>query len=133
MTGTTAVLTATAGAADGPAATQPWEDRTLVRRLVDQLASLGIGAVHVITRPEWEGDLRAALAGHEIPVSVVASAGAAGDLTAVARIAAGGSGRLILAYADLLTHREALAGLLADPRVPTGILAAFDRVDDAGA
>ncbi len=131
MSGTTAVLAATAGAAGGSAAAQPWEGQTLVRRLVDQLESLGIDAVHVITRPEWVREVGAALEGAGLPVAVVASADAAGDLREVARVATDGSGRLIVAYADILTHREALAGLLADPRVPTGILAAFDAVEGA--
>jgi phosphatidylglycerophosphate synthase len=133
VSGVTAVLTATAGAGEGSAAAQPWAAHTLVRRLVEQLGSLGIDSVHVITRPEWEPEIVAALDGLAMPVAVVPSPDAATDLRAVAAIAHSGSGRLIVAYADILTHREALAGLLADPRVPTGILAAFDVVDAPGA
>ena len=43
--------------------------------------------------------------------------GTAGALRAVAELAGAGDGTLVVANADILTQREALAGLLADPRV----------------
>jgi phosphatidylglycerophosphate synthase len=53
----------------------------------------------------------------------IASADLAEDLRAIARIARGGAGPLVIALADVIAHREALAGLLADPRLDTAILA----------
>src|SRR5437868_2486777 len=73
-------------------------DATLLDRLRGQLASLGARSVHVID---------------------------AGDaLHAVAAIARAGDGPLVIAQGDLLAHREALATLIADPRLDTAVLAA---------
>jgi phosphatidylglycerophosphate synthase len=46
-----------------------------------------------------------------------------GDLRLVATLAEEEPGNLVVLLGDIVTHREALAGLLADPRVSTGILA----------
>jgi phosphatidylglycerophosphate synthase len=121
---TTVVLLATAAAEHGPAAAQPWRESTVLRRLLDQLASVGVEAVHVITRPGWEARLRPSIDG--VSATLVESATPAGDVRAVAEIARGGSGGLLVGYGDIVTHREALAGLLGDPRVPSGILASAD-------
>src|SRR4051794_26219422 len=84
--------------AAGPSAALPFADGTLAGRLQGQLTSLGACRVHV-------------LAGDD-------------DLRAIAAIARGGDGPLVLAAGDVLAHREALATLLADPRLDTAILAA---------
>jgi len=116
--GSAAVLVATAAAADGSAAAlQPWEDTTLLARLAGQFASLGIERVHVITRPGWAEAIGAVAA-----VQVHAGAAPADDLRAIARVADGGGGALVVAYADVVTQREVLAGLLAEPRLATGVL-----------
>jgi Family of unknown function (DUF5941)/CDP-alcohol phosphatidyltransferase len=116
-----AVLLATAPADDsGPAALLPWDGSTLAARTIEQLASLGVGAFHVITRPEWEHDVADALPG----AAVVASPGAAEDLRVVAAIAREGRGALIVADAAVVTQRGVLASLVADSRVGTGILVA---------
>jgi hypothetical protein len=48
----------------------------------------------------------------------------AGDLAALAELAsADGDDGLVAAYGDIITHDAALAGVLADPRVTTGVLA----------
>lgn len=121
---TAAVLVATAAADDGgPAAGLPWEDRTVLRRLLDQLASLDVAMAHVITRPEWEPALRRAVEGSPVDARVVVSPGLADDLRAIASVARDTGGRLVVAHADVLTQREALAGLLADPRLRTAVLA----------
>jgi hypothetical protein len=118
------VLLATAAGDDaGPAAAQPWEGATVLRRLLDQLASLGVEDLQVVTRPGWEDDL--ALDGS---VRVHTSATPADDLRTIAEIARTGSGSLVVAHGDVVTHREALAGLLADPRLPTAILQAATGV-----
>ncbi len=117
--GFTAVLLATAPAlGDGPAAALPWEDTTLAARLRDQLAALGAGEFHVVTRPQWAGLLGAQLGGAQVH----ASPGLSGDMRAIAAVAAAGEGPVVIANADILTQHEALAGLLADPRLPNGIL-----------
>ena len=117
--GFTAILLATAPAlGDGPAAALPFEGTTLGARLRDQLEALGAGDVHVVTRPHWTGPVAA----HLGDVEVHASAGLADDMRAVAAIAAGGRGPVVIANAEILTQGEALAGLLADPRLANGVL-----------
>jgi phosphatidylglycerophosphate synthase len=120
----TAVLLATApDSARGPAAGLGWDDTSLLGRLIAQLAELGVQEFHVVTRPAWVAELGPSLAKSAVAVRLHASEDRAADLRAVAAIASdGGSGALVVANADILTQREALAGLLADPRVATGIL-----------
>jgi hypothetical protein len=116
--GSSAVLVATAAAADGSAAAlQRWQDTTLVARLAAQLGSLGMERVHVLTRPAWAEAIGAAA-----DVQVHAGEGPADDLRAIARVADGGDGPLVVVYADVVTQREVLAGVLAEPRIATGIL-----------
>jgi hypothetical protein len=117
-----AVLFATARAGDGAcAALLPFAGATLVSRLDAQLATLGVPHTIVVTRPAWEADVRAALGEN---AEVVTSPDVPADLRLVAELAgASGDSGLVLMYGDIATHREALAGLLADPRVTTGILA----------
>ena len=118
-----AVLLATAASdTGGPAAALAFEDTTLAGRLLGQLADLGIREVELLTRPEWAATLTAAAEGHGVGVRVRGVDGTAGALRVVAELAAGGDGTLVVANADILTQREALAGLIADPRVPTGML-----------
>jgi phosphatidylglycerophosphate synthase len=125
---TTAVLFATAPAGEGgPAAALAWEETTLLGRLLGQLAALGVRDVHVVTRAEWVEALRPLTGGHALSVRVEPSAGLASDLRAVAAIAAGRPGGLVVANADVLTQDEVLAGLLADPRVSSGALATTVR------
>jgi hypothetical protein len=117
-----AVLFATARAGDGgPAALLPFADGTLLGRLAAQLATLGVPRTVVVTRPAWEAEVRAVLGE---TAEVVSSPDVPADLRLVGELAgAAGDRGLILVNGDIATHREALAGLLADPRVTTGILA----------
>ena len=73
--------------------------------------------MHVLTRPAW-----AAAVGEATRAQVHAGDGPADDLRAIGRIAAGAAGALVVAYADIVTQREVLAGLLAEPRMATGII-----------
>jgi phosphatidylglycerophosphate synthase/CTP:molybdopterin cytidylyltransferase MocA len=119
-----AVILAAAPAEGGAAAAaQPWEGGTLVGRLLDQLASLGVADVLVVTRPELEAQIRPALDGFAGTARLESSPGLAGDLRAVAAFARAGAGGLVVLQGDVLTQREALAGLLSDPRIGTGALA----------
>jgi len=121
---TTAVLLATVAGPDGPAAALPWEDTTVLGRLLDQLADLGIREPHIVVRPETEEAVRAAA-----PGSIVHRSGGPGeDLRLVAEIARAGDGGLVVGSADIVTQREALAGLLIDPRVATGALITAGRI-----
>ena len=124
---TTAVLLATARTdTGGPAAAQGWDETTVLRRLVDQLADIGVAEIHVVTRQGWEEQLAAAVEGSG--ATVHASRSPAADLRLVADVAgASGEGGVLVAYGDIVTHREALAGVLADPRVASGILASGGR------
>ena len=122
--GSAVVLMATAAAADGgPAALQPWEGTSLLARLAGQFTSLGIEHVHVLTRPAWADAVRAA--GGDVRVH--AGEGAADDLRAIAAVAAEAAGPLVVAYGDIVTQREVLAGLLAEPRIRTGVLTTGGR------
>ena len=120
---TTAVLLATAPADDGgPAAALPWEGGTVLGRLLSQLAEIGVPRAYVITRPEWEEALRGAVEALGLDATVHASEGLGEDLARVAEIARERRGGLVLATADVVTHRGALEGLLASPGVVTGVL-----------
>ena len=117
------MLLATApGAGGGPAAALPWEQTTLLGRLLAQLERQGVSELHVVTRPEWAEAL------DDPAIRLHRSADRAADLRTLADIADDGPGGLVVGNADVLTQDEAFAGLLADPRVPTGILATRRRV-----
>jgi phosphatidylglycerophosphate synthase len=125
----TAILFATTPSEDGsPSADLRIGDGSLLTHLLEQLDSLDVRRVYVVVRPGYEGIVDAASIPTGVQWTVVGSASAADDLQVVADVAAKGRGRLVLAMADVLTHREALAGLLADPRVVTGILATTARL-----
>ena len=118
-----AILFATAPAADGgPAAAIAYEGTTPLRRLVDQFASIGVTHAWVITRPGYAAALQPSLDGAGVQIEVVQCADPPEDLEAVARIARESEGGLVLCYAEIVTHREALAGVIADPRLRTGAL-----------
>jgi hypothetical protein len=99
----------------------------VVARLLEQLAEIGVPRAHVVTRPGWEAALRNALAHFGERVEIVVSGGPGDDLAQVARIARERPGGLVLAAAEVVTHRSALAGLLANPGVVTGVLSTAGR------
>ena len=94
----------------------------MIGRLLAQLEVLGITRAWVITRPQWRDAVEAAVHDGAIDATVVASPGVAADLRAVADIASEDPSPLLIARGDAITQREALAGLLADPRIVSGIL-----------
>ena len=136
----TAILLATAPGEDGDAAALlDWEDTTIIGRLADQAASVGAGTIHVITRPQWSEAVEEALEDSAVGRAVMDGGDAAAirversddpstDLRAIARVAAEAVGGLLIAQGEVVTQREALAGLAADPRVSTGVLATVGRV-----
>jgi hypothetical protein len=119
---TTALVFATAPAGDGGcAALLPWGGGTVLGRLVSQLADLGLRDIHVVTRPAWQGAV-----GATAGATVHASPDVEHDLRLAARIADGDGGMVVL-YGDIVTHRGALAGLIADPRLVNGVLVGSRR------
>ncbi|MCU1678063.1 MAG: hypothetical protein JWM93_2821 [Frankiales bacterium] len=124
--GTTVVLFVTTPAADesGPAALLPFGSSTPVRRLLDDLHALGVGEAIVVTRPQWTSAVAAMVAGD---ARVVPSASIVTDLSHIADVVADAGGSVVLGMADIVTHRAAVAGLLADPRVSTGVLSTGSR------
>lgn len=124
--GASALLYATTADAGGRAAALLELDgagATIVGRLLEQLDGLGVRRAWIVTRPAWADGVRREAADGPLPVEVVAAADVADDLRIAADVAGAAGDRLIVGRADVLAHREALAGLLADPRVTTGVLA----------
>ena len=122
-----ALLFATAAAAEGgPAAALPYDSSTPLRRLLDQLASLGVSRAHLITRPEFVSALAPLLDGVELETRLRVCADPSEDLVAVAELARSEPDGIVLLHGEIVTQREALASLIADPRVGTGILARTD-------
>jgi phosphatidylglycerophosphate synthase len=120
-----AVVLATASAADGrPAALLPWKEGTVLSRLTDQLARLGVPAPLVVTRPGFEAAVRQAVGP---AADVRASASVADDLRLIARAAREGGGQVLVMAGDIVTHTDALEGLVANPHAGTRILAGGRR------
>ena len=119
----TAVLFATAPAEDGGAAAAlPWHDGTVLGRLLQQLADIGVPNCHVITRPEWEESIRDAVERSGAAATVHAAADPSADLAVVAELVRERRGGVVVALADIVTHRGALEGLIASPGVVNGVL-----------
>jgi phosphatidylglycerophosphate synthase len=119
-----AVLLATIPAAGGgPAAALEVLGTTAVGRLLAQLETLGVRRAWVVTRPRWRKAVEAATGEGSAGVTVVEADGLGDDLRAVAEIAERIAGPVVVGNAHVVTHREALARLLADPRVTSGVLA----------
>jgi phosphatidylglycerophosphate synthase len=98
------LLFATQATADGnTTALLPRDSSTVVESLIGTMRSLDVEAITVITRPAWAGALR------DRGIDVVESADVAGDLAVVASVSTSGS--VVLAAADLVAHRAALAKL----------------------
>jgi hypothetical protein len=112
----TAIVIATAPASDGGcAALLPWQEGTVLGRLLAQLAGLGIDDIRVLTRPAFEQRVREAAPGQR----VIAGAGVGGDLREIAGVAAAGGGDIVVVSGDIVVGRGALASLVEDPRGAT--------------
>jgi hypothetical protein len=120
-----AVVLATAQASDGrPAALLAWEDGTVIGRLVEQLAGLGVPTPLVVTRPAFAAAVRETV-GPDADVRACASV--ADDLRLIARAAREGVGQVLVMSGDIITHTDALEGLIANPHAGTRILAGGRR------
>jgi phosphatidylglycerophosphate synthase len=116
-----ALLFATSEAAEGgPAALLDVLGTTVLERLLDQLAGLGVRRAWVVTRPAWRAAVEAAA--HRVEVTIVVSQDVSEDLKLTAEIAGEARGPLVVGSAHTVTHGEALAGLLTDPRIASGVL-----------
>lgn len=128
---TAAILLATVACADQtPTATLKCGDTTLIGRLLEQLTQLEVDRGWVITRPGWESEIKAAVSAANLPLEVRSSADVEQDLATIAEVSAEATApgqHFVVASADILTHKEALAGLLADPRIVSGILTTTAR------
>lgn len=113
------VATAATESGGGAAGLMRVGPTTLLGRLRKQLKDHGVHDVTVLTRPEWRQQCQAALAGDGVEVIGVGTLAAA--FQEFARLAARDEGPLLLLQGELLMHGSVLAGLLHDPRVPTGI------------
>lgn len=117
---TTAIcLALAAGDQSGPACLLTAGDRTLLARLVEQLRRAGAGRVIVLTRPEWQQSCVDAL---DAWVEVEGHAAVSDLLARIATVADDTTGDLLVTHADVLTHDGAIDGLVADPRVRSGVL-----------
>jgi phosphatidylglycerophosphate synthase len=121
--GGAALLFATAATEEGgPAAALGMAGTTVLGRLLGQLATLGVRQASVVTRPDWRAAVEEAAVASGVEVTVVPSGDVGEDLRLTGAIAARSAGPLIVGNAHIVTHREALAGLLADPRIVSGAL-----------
>jgi hypothetical protein len=111
----------------GPAAALPWEDGTILERLLRQLEDIGVARTYVIARPEWEAQLRESVARVE-NATLETSASPSEDFARSAEIARERGAGLIVTPGELVTQREALAGLLAHPGVVNGVLGTSGRL-----
>ena len=129
---TSALLLATTAASDGrPAAALRIEGSTILARLLGQLDSLGAGNAWVVTRPEWRSALERS-SGGGARATIVEARTVAEDLRTVADVAGRLEGPVLIGCAHVVTHREALAGILADPRDGTAALTSGPRGGRAG-
>jgi CDP-alcohol phosphatidyltransferase-like enzyme len=118
---TSAVIVATAVAeGGGAAAAQRFQGEPVLRRMLGQLASVGVPDVLVLTRPELAAELAPAVEG--TGARLEPGAGPADDLRAVEAHARATTGGIVVLAGEVVTQREALAGLLVDPRLGTAAL-----------
>jgi phosphatidylglycerophosphate synthase len=110
-------LALAAGDTEGPACLLSAGDQTLLARLVDQLRRHGVGRVLVLTRAQWMEQCTRA-----VEVEVEGHSTLSGMLTSIADAADAAPSDLLVLHADILTHDGVIAGMLADPRVRTGVL-----------
>ena len=119
-TGVTAVcLALTASRGGGPACVLPLGHHTPLARMITQLRSNGVSHVVVLTRPAWV-DVCRAVGGPD--AEVVADDTLSDMLMRIADIADAAPADLLVVHGDVVTHDGAVANLLADPRVGSGVL-----------
>jgi phosphatidylglycerophosphate synthase len=95
------------------------EPRSVLERLLAQLAGHGLTPTAVLTRSAWR-DRVAALLPAQVPV--IAHFDTAGGLAALAAQVERGEGPIVVVAGDVLGHDGPLADLVADPRVRSAVV-----------
>ncbi|RAY14196.1 CDP-alcohol phosphatidyltransferase family protein [Actinomadura craniellae] len=115
----------------GPSTVLPYGDSsgtpTLLQRLIDQLVSLNVPDVHVVTRPDLAPQVRKRDCPEGAPepgFTVVESDDVAGDLREVARLARAAKAPLVILHGDLVAGDELLTRLVSDAKTTTAAVAA---------
>lgn len=103
----------------GPACLLPVGQDTLLTRMVTQLHTHGARRVIVLTRPLWRHACALAV-GPDVPVE--GHGELSGLLERLAEIADGTTSDLLIVQGDVLTQDGAMANLLTDPRIRSGVL-----------
>ena len=123
-----AVLIATSSSlgADEPAALLLGGDGTLLDRLIAQLEAHGVDRTVVITASRWAEHIEATLGPTTKPVAVAPVDNLGETFSEVAKVVADVDWAVI-GYGDVITHNGAIAGLLNDTRITSGLLATGGR------
>jgi CDP-alcohol phosphatidyltransferase len=103
------------------AALLPRRDGTVLTALLDQLVALEVPGRRVVLCPEWTAAAVRDQLGDRVE-EVVACRTVREELDVVAKSAAEGTGQLIVVDGGIVAHNEALAKLLLEPRMGTGLL-----------
>ncbi|HSJ45811.1 MAG TPA: CDP-alcohol phosphatidyltransferase family protein [Euzebyales bacterium] len=109
----------------GPACVLPFGRDTLLTRMIAQLRAYGVDRVVVLTRPTWRDVCRASVGPD---VEVTAHPRLSDMLDRIANFADTAPSDLLIVHGDVVTHNGAVANLLADPRIGTGVLSSTDAV-----
>ncbi|HKA68720.1 MAG TPA: CDP-alcohol phosphatidyltransferase family protein [Actinomycetes bacterium] len=103
------------------AALLPRRDGTVLTALLDQLVALDVPGRRVVLCPEWTASAVRDQLDHRVE-EVVACRTVREELDVVAKSAAEGTGEVIVVDGGIVAHNEALAKLLLEPRMGTGLL-----------
>ncbi|MGH8836445.1 MAG: CDP-alcohol phosphatidyltransferase family protein [Actinomycetes bacterium] len=103
------------------AALLPRRDGTVLTALLDQLVALEVPGRRVVLCPEWTAAAVRDQLGDRVE-EVVACRTVREELDVVAKSAAEGTGEVIVVDGGIVAHNEALAKLLLEPRMGTGLL-----------
>jgi len=103
------------------AAMLPRRDATVLTALVDQLIAFDLPGSRVVLCPEWTATAVRDQLGSRVD-EVVACRTVREQLDVVAKSAAEGTGEVLIVDGGIVAHNEALAKLLLDPRIGTGLL-----------
>jgi len=103
------------------AALLPRRDATVLTALLDQLVALDVPGRRIVLCPEWTAAAVRDQLGDRLD-EVVACRTVREELDVVAKSAAEGTGEVIVVDGGIVAHNEALAKLLLEPRMGTGLL-----------
>ncbi len=119
----TAIVVATApGGPDGVAAALPFEDTTLLGRVLDQLASIGVRDVHVLARGDRGARVLEPVLAGRAGVALHPSDDLAADLRHMAAVLREAPAGVLVMQGDVLIQQSVVGGLVTDPRASSRIL-----------